>query len=36
VLGDSPGAGTKRRALIVFDLEEFVDFFGTTETEEAL
>ena len=34
VLGDSPGAGTKRRALIVFDFEEFVDFFGETETED--
>jgi hypothetical protein len=34
VLGDSPGAGTKRRALIVFDFEEFVDFFGDTETTE--
>ena len=33
VLGDSPGAGTKRRALIVFDLDEFIDFLGETEQE---
>ncbi len=34
VLGDSPGAGTKRRALIVFDFEEFVEIFGERTTEE--
>ena len=33
VLGDSPGAGTKRRALIVFDFEEFVEIFGERKTE---
>jgi hypothetical protein len=34
VIGDSPGAGTKRRVLIVFDLTEFADFFGEPETPE--
>jgi hypothetical protein len=33
VLGDSPGPGTKRRSLIVFDLEEFADFFAETQPE---
>lgn len=34
VLGDSPGAGTKRRVLIVFELDEFADFFGEPEAAE--
>lgn len=33
VIGDSPGPGTKRRSLIVFDLEEFIDFHGATGHE---
>jgi hypothetical protein len=33
VLGDSPGPGTRRRSLIVFDLEEFADFFAETQPE---
>lgn len=34
VIGDSPGAGTKRRALIIFDFEEYVELFGDRTTEE--
>lgn len=33
VIGDSPGPGTKRRSLIVFDLEEFIDFHGASDPE---
>jgi len=28
VIGDAPGAGTKRRELIVLDLAEFLDWYG--------
>ena len=28
VMGDSPGAGTKRRTLIILDLDDFVAWFG--------
>ena len=34
VIGDSPGPGTKRRVLVVFDLGEFADFFGEPESPE--
>jgi len=34
VIGDSPGAGGKRRSVIVFDLDEFIDFHGNTEAPE--
>jgi hypothetical protein len=33
VMGDSPGPGVKRRAVIVFDLDEFIDYFGESEPE---
>lgn len=28
VLGDAPGPGHKRRTLIVFDLDEFLEWYG--------
>lgn len=28
VMGDAPGQGHKRRALIVFDLDEFCEWYG--------
>ncbi len=28
IVGDSPGAGTRRRAIVVLDLDDFVDWFG--------
>ena len=34
VIGDSPGAGGKRRSVIVFDLDEFIDFYGESEPPE--
>lgn len=34
VIGDAPGAGTKRRVLIVFELDEFADFFGEEESPD--
>jgi hypothetical protein len=37
ILGDSPGAGGKRRTLIVIDLDDFVAWYGNPEatTDEA-
>jgi hypothetical protein len=34
VHGDSPGTGSKRRALITLDLDEFADWFGSTGRAE--
>jgi hypothetical protein len=34
VIGDSPGGGAKRRSVIVFDLDEFIDFYGESEPPE--
>ena len=34
VVGDSPGAGTRRRALAVVDFDDFVAWFGKVETSE--
>ena len=28
VIGDAPGGGTKRREIIVLDLQDFIDWFG--------
>ena len=34
VVGDSPGAGTRRRALAVIDFDDFVQHYGKEETNE--
>ena len=34
VVGDSPGAGTRRRALAVVDFDDFVAWFGKVESSE--
>lgn len=34
VVGDSPGAGTRRRALAVVDFDDFVAWFGKVEPSE--
>lgn len=34
VVGDSPGAGTRRRAMIVLDLDDFIAWFGRANAEE--
>jgi len=31
IVGDSPGAGTKRRTMIVFDFEDFIALMGKTD-----
>ena len=31
VIGDAPGAGTKRREVIVLDLADFIEWFGNRE-----
>lgn len=31
ILGDSPGAGVKRRTLVVLDLDDFVSWYGNPE-----
>jgi hypothetical protein len=31
ILGDSPGAGAKRRTLIVIDLDDFVSWYGSPD-----
>lgn len=28
IVGDAPGAGTRRRAIVVLDLDDFADWFG--------
>jgi hypothetical protein len=33
VVGDAPGAGTKRRTMIVLDLEDFIGWFGKQSQE---
>lgn len=35
VLGDSPGAGTRRRTIIVLDFDDFVQWFGKNAAPEA-
>lgn len=34
VVGDSPGAGTRRRAMIVLDLDDFISWFGRANAKE--
>ena len=34
VVGDSPGAGTRRRAMIVLDLDDFIAWFGRADAKE--
>ena len=34
VVGDSPGAGKRRRALAVIDFDDFVQHYGKEETSE--
>ena len=34
VVGDSPGAGTRRRALAIIDFDDFVQWFGKGEASE--
>ena len=34
VIGDAPGPGTKRRNVIVLDLDDFADWFGGREASE--
>jgi hypothetical protein len=34
VIGDSPGAGKRRRTLIVLDLDDFVAWFGKQQEED--
>ena len=34
VVGDSPGAGTRRRAMIVLDLDDFIAWFGRSNAKE--
>lgn len=34
VLGDSPGAGARRRTMIVLDLDDFVAWFGKEQPRE--
>jgi hypothetical protein len=34
VVGDSPGAGTRRRALAVIDFDDFVQWYGKEERNE--
>ena len=34
VVGDSPGAGTRRRALAVIDFDDFVQWYGKEEHNE--
>ena len=34
VVGDSPGAGTRRRAMIVLDLDDFIAWFGRANAKE--
>ena len=34
VVGDSPGAGTRRRALAIIDFDDFVQHYGKEETNE--
>ena len=34
VVGDSPGAGTRRRALAVIDFDDFVQHYGKEATNE--
>jgi hypothetical protein len=38
VVGDSPGAGGRRRTMIVLDLDDFVQWFGKEQpsTEQAV
>jgi hypothetical protein len=31
ILGDSPGAGVKRRTLVVIDLDDFVSWYGNPD-----
>lgn len=33
VVGDSPGAGTKRRSLIILDLDDFIAWFGKADDD---
>ena len=33
VVGDSPGAGKRRRTMIVLDLDDFIAWFGKEETK---
>jgi hypothetical protein len=35
VVGDSPGAGKRRRTMIVLDLDDFIAWFGKQSKEEA-
>ena len=34
ILGDSPGAGVKRRTLIVFELDDYISWHGNAEAAE--
>jgi hypothetical protein len=34
VVGDSPGAGKRRRALAIIDFDDFVQHYGKEETSE--
>lgn len=34
ILGDSPGAGGKRRTLIVFELDDYIQWHGNAEASE--
>ncbi len=34
VVGDSPGAGTRRRALAIIDFDDFVQWYGKEEQNE--
>ena len=34
VVGDSPGAGTKRRTLIILDLDDFIAWYGKGDDEQ--
>lgn len=34
VVGDSPGAGSRRRTMIVLDLEDFISWFGKQSREQ--
>lgn len=31
IIGDAPGAGSRRRAMVVLDLDDFVAWFGTND-----
>ena len=33
VVGDSPGAGTKRRSLIILDLDDFIAWYGKADDD---